>query len=194
MRISVSAFLTLLVLTTSTYAAWDESLDGDLSTNPATPTPISLGLGSNSVAGTIVTPADTRDYLTFTLVAGQTLDAIELLDYSFVGSGAPGDRGFFAIFSGAVGAEPAGGNHLYSSHLDQGLFPLNSDILPSVSGDGGIAGTGLTLPVGAGTYTFLVQQTGSENTAYEFDFQVIPEPASFYLASLALALVTYRRR
>lgn len=183
-----------LLTTTVAQAAWDESIDGDLSTVPGTPTPVSFSTGSNTVSGTVVTSADTRDYLTFTIGAGQTLDAIVLDDWAFTGTSNPGDRGFFAIFSGAVGALPAFNNHLYGNHLDQGLFPLGGDILPSTSGDGGLSGTGITVPVGPGTYTFLVQQTGTEDTQYSFDFQVVPEPASFALAGFALTFAVFRRK
>ena len=43
-----------------------------------------------------------------------------------------------------------------------------------------VGATGFTPPLDSGTYTFLVQQTGSANTSYRFDYFVtaVPEPAA----------------
>ena len=51
-----------------------------------------------------------------------------------------------------------------------------------------------TPPLGAGTYTFLIQQTGA-TTAYQFDFGVtsVPEPGSLCLVGLAATMALRRR-
>ncbi|MEO0974710.1 MAG: hypothetical protein AAFX85_16595 [Pseudomonadota bacterium] len=55
------------------------------------------------------------------------------------------------------------------AHLDPD--PAGTDYLAILAG-APQAGTGFTPPLGAGTYSFVAQQTGSELTAYTFDFVI----------------------
>jgi hypothetical protein len=52
--------------------------------------------------------------------------------------------------------------------------------------------TGFTPPLGPGTYTFLIQQSGS-TVSYEFDMTVVPEPTSLCLIGLGGLLLLARR-
>ena len=53
-------------------SAWNEAVDGDLSDDPSAPTAVVLTSGSNMIDGSVTTsaPADTRDYITFTIPPG----------------------------------------------------------------------------------------------------------------------------
>ena len=50
----------LLGFTASSSAdvVWDESVDGDLSTDPDEPTLVEFGIGSNTLIGNVATPDD----------------------------------------------------------------------------------------------------------------------------------------
>ena len=168
-------------------AFYDESVDGDLSTDPNAPTALSFNLGSNTVIGSVATPADTRDFITFTIPEGQELTGILLQDYDDLDTApaSDGNRGFNAINAGTTGFIPGGdtiGNFLGGAHLDP-LTP-GSDLLPILA-EAPQAGTGFTTPLGAGDYVYVIQQTGPQNTGYTLDFilenapVIVPEVAIF---------------
>jgi hypothetical protein len=46
-----------------------------------------------------------------------------------------------------------------------------TDLLPDLAG-AAQAGTGFTVPLGPGTYSYLVQQTGAEESGYSLDFVI----------------------
>jgi hypothetical protein len=159
---------------------YDEAEDGDLSGDPAAPTPLHFSLGKNTVSGTVTTsaPADTRDFLTFTIPHGHQLTALRLLRYRDVPSGGPGNRGFHAINAGPTSFIPGvatAGNFLGGDHLDG--TDEGSDLLPRLA-DGVPAGTGFTVPLRAGTYSYLIQQTGPQTSGYSLQFLVDLEPVT----------------
>lgn len=182
--------------------SYSEAVSGDLSTDPATPTALAFSAGSNLVSGSMFTsftvgvPGDTRDYLTFTLGANQQLDAIIINRYDDLDTSPAndGNRGFAALFAGPVGTLPANGNNLGGNHVDPNI---GFDLLASFATGGISGGTGFPLPLGAGSYTFLIQQTGPQLTGYELDFKVsaVPVPAAVWLfAPAVLAFAGARRR
>ena len=154
---------------------------------PATPTPLAFDFGSNTVTGTVAAGAgDTRDFFTFELAAGQLLTGIFLLDYTDVASGTPGNRGFHAINSGATSFIPSGAtaaSFLAGDHLDPVAPTLN---LLDGFATSPLTGSGLTSPLGAGVYSYVVQQTGPPLTAYSLEFVVVPEPSTALLLMLGL--------
>lgn len=166
-----------LIAAAASAGDYDESLDGDLSGNPNAPTPLVLTNGSNVISGTMVAPSDVRDYLTFTVPAGSSLTAINLNTYEdSVGGG--GNTGFHALYADSVGFNPtmANGDDLYGgSHVFE--FFVGTDVLPTLAGAFG-AGNGFTAPLGPGTYTYLIQQTGPDFTVYELDF-VLESPVAY---------------
>ncbi|MEO0973795.1 MAG: hypothetical protein AAFX85_11930, partial [Pseudomonadota bacterium] len=98
--VSAVAPLLFCAAASAQVVAWDEAVDGDLSTDPDMPTAIAFEVGTNTVAGRVQASDDTRDFITFTIPEGQQLTAILLQQYEDVPSGGPGDRGFVAINEG----------------------------------------------------------------------------------------------
>ena len=162
---------------------WEESFAGDLAGDPSLPTPLAFSLGNNIVKGrmTASAPSDIRDYLTFEIGVGESLVAIRQLFYTDE-SGNPGNRGFHALIAGTTSFIPAAeniANFLGSSHLDS-LAP-GADLLEGL-GLAPTGGQGFSSPLGAGTYTYVIQQTGQNVNLYSLDFEVIPEPTTLALA------------
>jgi hypothetical protein len=178
-------------------AVWDESSHGDLASLPGSPTVLVFAPGSNVVAGSVRAGLDTRDYLRFTLMAEQRLVGLSLLDYRDAASDGPGNRGFHALNLGPVGLVPGSATaagFLGGDHLDPA--PAGTDLLPALAG-APLAGVGFALPLGPGTYTYLLQQTGPELTRYRLDFRVaaVPLPAMGWAFAVgALLLPSARRR
>jgi hypothetical protein len=101
-RRTLAAAILGTLLANPASAAWDEAVDGELSGDPAAPTPIELSNGSNVISGSVSNGGrDTRDYVTFTLDAGQKLVALNQLAYFDIpGPGGPGIVGFTRSTSG----------------------------------------------------------------------------------------------
>jgi hypothetical protein len=165
---------------------WEESLAGDLAGDPSLPTPLAFSPGNNIVKGrmTASAPSDIRDYLTFEIGVGESLAAIRQLFYTDE-SGNPGNRGFHALMTGTTSFIPAAeniANFLGSAHLDS-LAP-GADLLEGL-GLAPTGGQGFSAPLGAGTYTYVIQQTGQNVNLYALDFEVVPEPTTLALAVVA---------
>jgi hypothetical protein len=174
---------------------WNEFDDGDLSGNPDAPTPLVFAMGGNTIIGSIQAPNDIRDYITFTLDPGQFLARLLLHQYEDLDTGGPGNRGFHAIIEGDTSFIPDGGNiHLFlgSAHLDP--EPPGTDILPNLAA-AQTGGQGFDVPLGPGTYTYHVQQTGTQRTGYTLEFVIVPAPGAFALFGAgALWGIACRRR
>lgn len=182
------AITLMLVLSTPVSAEnHDESVDGDLSTDPASPTALVMDVGLNTLTGTVQSPGDTRDYVTFTIELDELLVSIVQMDYYDVNTSGPGDRGFHAIIEGSSSLVPGGsniGSFLGSNHLVE--LTSGTDMLPTL-GSAPNGGIGFTPPLGPGTYTYHIQQTGTEWTAYEIDLVVELLPSLPGLGPLGLA-------
>lgn len=177
---------------------YDESGAGDLSNNGLTPTPISLGLGSNSVLGSIghdQAGAIDRDYLTFTIGANQQLTALNLLagtqtlGFSFIGLQAGNQVTLATNAATAAGL-------LGWTHYDSG--DVGTDILDdmSVAANGS---SGFSTPLGPGTYSIWLQEIspgGSVPFGLEFLVAQVPEPASWAMMLTGFGFIglTFRRR
>ncbi|MEM7145053.1 MAG: PEP-CTERM sorting domain-containing protein [Verrucomicrobiota bacterium] len=173
-------------------------LTDDLSNDPLMPTAVNLDVGINTFIGQ-VGAADTRDYFTFVIGAGESLTGIFLISYLDGTSGGVGNRGYIMIDDGATSVIPSGpttNDFLGGSHLDTVVFPdattnvLTTLALPAAGG------VGFSAPLGPGTYTVNVQQTGSQLSNYELNFEVVPEPSSVALlfGAAGIAGWYYRRR
>ena len=192
--ISLVLLLSLVSLSAGAATVHDESVDGDLSSDPFAPTALSIGVGSNLVLGTMQASGDTRDYFTFSIGADQALSSIFLRDYTDVASSSPGDTGFAGIIAGTTSFIPNGAtvsNFLGTNHVVPAQ--VGTDILLALAG-APFGGTGFTPPLGPGDYTFLIQQTGNELTAYSLDLILVPEPGTALLLMGGLAGLAAQRR
>jgi hypothetical protein len=171
---------------------WNESLNGDLSSNPGAPTALNFTNGGNTVIGTLSQPAgDLRDYMTFTIGPNQFLTGLTL--DSYVADGA-GFQGFNAGNTSFVpGVDPSsnflGLEFVIVDFVGTDMLPLLAD---TSSGYGHV---GFTIPLGQGTYSYLIQEiTTGQSTAYQMTFSVVPEPSAIGLCCLTAALSFVRRR
>ena len=174
---------------------YDEAILGDLSSEPGAPTAITLDRGSNLVIGNVNGLSDVRDYLTFTLRDGDVLSELRQIewvdaDLPFL----PGNRGYHALISGPTSLIPSAtnvGDFLGGDHMDQ--LESGTDLLAILAG-APLAGTGFATPLGAGTYSYHVQQTGPNGNNYILEFVVIPEPSTALLLGGGLIALARRRR
>src|SRR5262245_24501867 len=201
-----SLFVTVsLAVATSPSAAaivWNEAVDGDLSNTQGAPTALVLAPGTNAIVGAVAGDTDLQDFVALTVPVGHTLNSITLTAYA-----SPDQQGFTGVQAGAsfVGSPFVAGSYAGYAHFGTGavngpLPPTNlvgADLLPIMADPTLASGaSGLTVPLGAGTYTFLIQQFG-DLTAYQFDYEVVPEPSASLLltaGTAAVALLAWRRR
>lgn len=173
---------------------WDEGTDGDLSTDPAAPTSVTVAIGTNTVIGSTVgsDQGPDRDVFTFTVPDGSALT--QLLLTSFVSDD---DLAFLALQAGPVITDPGSADDLLGWLHPSAAF-VGTDILDDIGQ--GAGAIGFTGPLGPGTYTLLMQQGDPQPVAYGFDLIIdpiaVPEPpmsALFVLGLVALAVARRRR-
>lgn len=194
----IVALVTVIVAVAYSNSAiasnWDESIDGDLSSDPSTPTGLAFDLGANVVTGSMSAPNDVRDYITFTIPADQQLSSIQLFEYVDLEQETAGNLGYHALNSGSTSLIPGAGNSssfLGGDHL--AALPSGTDLL-AILGEAPLAGTGFEAPLGQGDYSYVIQQTGPELTGYSLSFVVsaVPEPGSaslFLLGAVSFAVM-----
>ena len=166
--LATAALLALLIAPAGAAIVHDESVNGDLSTNPAAPTPIAFAQLSNFILGTTGNSGTVdRDYITFTIDSDRILGSLILHGLS------PDNLAFAAFNSGSTSFVPSGstaasflaGIHPSGSHVGTDLMPLF--VTSSVTGNS------LSTPhLGPGTYSFLIQQTSPFLQSYSLEFVV----------------------
>jgi len=189
LRLASAACAGALMAGPALATTYTETTNGDFSGAGSSPTSIgTLSLGSNIISG--VTGGDQahqpdRDYFTFTIAAGQRLDAIDVL----AGTDSP-TRSFFGIASGSQTlVNPAAGSAV--GLLGWTLFSVadvGSDVLDNLGSASAPnfpafpGATGFSGPLGPGAYTAWIQDSDPEVAHYVLNFRVgIPEPASWAL-------------
>jgi hypothetical protein len=169
---------------------WDESVNGDLSGDPAAPTVLAIGLGTNSITGTA--DAD-QDF--FTIIVPDGANFTQLLLTSFESTD---DLAFLAIQSGPMITDLTVPDNLLGWLHTSAAFG-GSDILDDLALSDSAGAIGFTVPLGPGTYTLVMQQTNPGLVAYGFDLIIepvaVPQPPMATLLALGLcALAVARRR
>jgi hypothetical protein len=184
--------------------AWDEAVDGPLSSSGDTPTPLNFVAGTGNevlgVYGQAVAngPVD-RDYFSFTVGSGSALTAIIVLPGTE--SAGPLGTSFIGIEAGPQLTLPptttTAAGLLGWYHTNPAL-DINHDILPLIGDPSPPMGaTGFTPPLGPGTYSVWIQETGvcgPDLCTYGFDFVLAPEPASGAVVLSGLAVLAVLRR
>ena len=179
---------------------WDEAINGDLSNDRLSTTPVAMAVGSNALLGTVGDSGGgiDRDYFRFTVPPGAVLTSINLLGNTAVSGGAS----FFAMEDGTqILCTPAGvglQNLWGFTHYNNG--DIGSDILPN------LLFLPHTAPLPAGTYSVWVQETGGPAT-YGFEFVItatgpaasadvptLPEWAAMLMALVLLTLIWRQRK
>jgi hypothetical protein len=145
---------------------WDEGTNGDLATDPASPTPITFATGTLIVRAVSGTPLD-RDYITFTIAARDSARALNLITWD------PDDYGFMAFNAGSTGLVPSGATN---AQFLSGIHTTTSDVgqdLMVFFATRKVTTNGLPQPqLGPGTYVWMVQQLSPLVESYQVDFVI----------------------
>jgi hypothetical protein len=153
---------------------FEDTFPETYSNAPLSPTPLSFAAGENTISGQVAAPRNTRDFVTFTVPEGHELTEIRVDSWQ-----AEGDNiGFVHIDEGTqtvIPAEDTALDFLGGAHISTELFGPTDNLLTALS-NAVQGGTGFNAPLGAGDYTFNVQQTGPQESAYTLTF-VIEEKA-----------------
>jgi hypothetical protein len=192
-RLAIVLFALLAPLAAVAFT-YDESVDGDLSGDRLNPTTLVAEPGSNLLTGTTI--AGDLEYVHLSLPPGMQLNALVL--NSFVSAD---NVAFCGVQEGsiftvspdvAVESDLLGYSHFGTSGLAGTALP-GTDILDNIGqGDGA---TGFVPPLTGSDYTFWIQQFNAQTVAYQFDFQVVPEPGeTASLVAGAGLLAGLRRR
>ena len=208
-----AAICSVLAIAPAKAFIYKEAVSGDLSDDKAAPTALTLSPGFNSVSGTVAGfpefgGTDPQDWVSFTVPTGFVM--ISYVNAKFVAGDGQGFTGFQSgsSFSGdefvagsytgyahfGTAAQNPDGNPNASSTVGVNLLPLMADpnFAPGT--------TNPVFPLGAGTYTFLIQQGDPTVTQYRFTMTLrpvgAPEPGSSFclLAMGSLATLALRRR
>jgi hypothetical protein len=157
--------------------AWDETVQGDLSSNGLAPTLLTIGAGINTVLGSVGNSGAgvDRDYFSFSVPAGWQLSAMILRPETNIS----GSASFLAIQAGPqVTVSPSGaGAVALLGYVLYGTDQIGNNLLQDMALPGGV--------LGSGTYSVWVQELGGLSP-YGLDLIVaeVPEPGS---AALLLA-------
>ncbi len=187
-------FLVVSSLSIPAVAAivYDESVNGQLSSDRLSPTVITVAPGSNQIYGDNGNLAPSvRDYLTFTVPVDFMLTSITMLD-------APvGARGFIGLQAGnqltlppstTTAAGLLGWWHYTAAGIGADIFP--------VMGVPANGSTGFAAPLGAGSYTLWIQDSSPGTFGYGFDLEIqqVPEPGTWTTCVGALLAASLLRR
>jgi hypothetical protein len=181
--------LLLLGLATSVSAAviWDESVNGELSTNPAAPTPITFAVGSNIINGNVGNVnAKTRDYITFTVPAAHTVTSLNLLVYD------QDNLGFAALNAGTTSIIPSNPTiNFWMSGIHVAQTDVSFDLMDLFVNR---SVTTESLPeseLGPGDYCFIIQQTSPLIVNYSLEW-VMTGPVSTEASTWGSIKALYR--
>jgi hypothetical protein len=170
---------------------FDEAVLGDFSDDRFAPTFLDFGLGSNLVTTEVIASdipgIGDRDYYTFSIAAGQSVDSITLVDASNPAGGFDSTAFVGLAFDSIFDFDPDtfNGPGLQGFVLT-GEEVVDTDILPELS-------AGLS-SLGEGDYSLWVQQTGDDLTSVTLNFNVVPAPTTGAILATMGFLAARRRR
>jgi hypothetical protein len=200
--VAMGAILVFAPSASAVNLVYNEAVNGDLSGDSLNPTILNLSAGSNQIIGsTTGNPNLDRDFFTFTIPSGRQLSQIILANYAGLDNVAP-NQGFLAVQAGSqitsltntppllgaalIGAAP--GTQVGDNVLDNlgasNTVPINNNFF--VGFDSGT--------LGAGTYTFWIQETVGGIQNYNLDFVVVPEPSTIIGIGAIASLATLLKR
>jgi MYXO-CTERM domain-containing protein len=183
------AVLAVFAQSAMAVSIWDEGVDGDLANDTSAPTLVDLGIGTNTITGS----SQLADIDVFTITVPDDATFVSLLLTTFTSAD---DLAFLAIESGPVITDISSPANLLGWLHVSAAFAGTNILDDMASGAGAL---GFTPPLGPGTYTLWMQQTGPELVEYSFDLLVsvseVPEPPMAMLFAFGLvALAVARRR
>ncbi len=178
-RVAAVGFVVSLMGGAAYGQLWDEGVDGDASGSPGSPSDAGvLVLGSNVLTGTVSNSggADPRDFITFVVPDGLQITQVMLVGF------APNNTAWTHFDDGPSSVIPNmsnAGTLLAGAHVE-GPTPNGADLFANYQAGSPnlLAGPGFDGPIGAGTYTFLMQQTSNVLQSYSFDFVTGVAPAA----------------
>ena len=144
---------------------YNESVSGDISSNPASPLEFTLAGGTNTISAT--TGDGDQEYLALTIPEGFQLDSLVLESFT------PNDVAFIGVQQGDTFTEPLDDSAIRGNILGYTLFgnprQIGTDILDEIGN--GLNAIGFEGALPSGTYTFAIQQLG-EDSDYTLAFNV----------------------
>lgn len=179
-------------------AAYDESILGDLSGVPASPSPWALEAGSNPLIGSAGTNAraGTADYdlVALEIPAGHQLDSITIVSYSNPDVFA---MSFFGLQAGSpwldgLGFDIGGYSLMGWAHVQTHMAGFN--LLTMIQEHANPPEFSLPLP--SGVYTMLIEDVDTTiSYSLLYNVSAVPEPASaVVLAITSIGLAAFHRR
>ena len=172
---------------------YDEAFDGELSGDPNAPTFIVVGEGNNTVIAVTDQDGDDRDFFTFNVAEGFELVGV-ILDIFDTNTNDPANLGFIGFSAGDVlGTDPlAPDPTALLGYALVGIGDSGSDIFDVMAQGGG--SQGYDGPLGAGDYTFWLQETSPSADDWSVTLVINQVPAPGALALLGMAGLAGRRR
>jgi hypothetical protein len=209
-----AAICVLLGTTLANATIYKEAVSGDLSDDKTAPTALTLTPGLNSVSGTVAGfpefgGTDPQDWVSFTVPAGYVM--ISYVNGRYVAGDGQGFTGFHSGSSFPAGMDSEFDAANYTGYAHFGTAAQNPDGNPTTSSTVGVnllplmadpsfapGTTNPMFPLGAGTYTFLIQQGDPTTTHYQFSMTLrpvaAPEPGSSLCLLAIGSLVTFALR
>ena len=146
----------------------DESVDGDLSSDPNAPTALVFTPGVNTVTGTISGLPIDRDFITFTIAPDHQLAHMYMTVFA-----PPNDKAFMAFNVGTTSYIPTlATDGLFLSGIHMDANDLNMDLMPLFV-NRNVTTEALLVPMlPPGDYCWMIQQVSAIVQSYSFDFVI----------------------
>jgi len=189
-RLATLLLVAVLASPAGAAVVHDESVDGDLSSDAGAPTALVFAAGGNTVTGTTSNlPADPaeRDYITFTIPAGQKLIDLNLLSYS------PDNLSFAAFNAGNTSFIPSAATDTsFLAGIHIAGADVGTDLMPNFVSSAVTTNSLLAAELGPGTYCFMIQQTNAIIQSYSLEFVIMEDGVQNESASWGKVKGLYR--